>query len=1108
MSMAQKFQIILTCDTEDKYGGVPNLLECDFGDAGQCGISYILEQLECRNFLAVFFVNIYEHLHYSGQYSEYIEKLCAKIAKKGHEIGLHAHMPLPDAGLDFYKSHIFYLNYDEIIPILRYGKEFILHYGGTMPTSFRGGGFGCNEDMFRALADEGFTVDSSACYRQRKDPHQALHHYRSLSIPTKIGNIIEFPVVPLINFAGEARLFDVNSSTYDELLGGINALISNNIYCAQIVFHSFSFIQKWGGEKDKVYFKFGKNKVYGISHLLINRFEKFLDFLHNNQDIEVVTFKQFVDTYRTLPDTYTDSLINLNKTPNNITFPLIYNAPEYNQDTDTNISNPHHILLDSIQNEWLKNVEILYLKHMPSEGNILSCTAIESITRQINKIAQNNDILQLPKLFNNCTQFIEELGFIFKYISEYRKSGNKLQYKNCWQLISTILHNSGQNIQLPQRNGFAETLAWQCLNLICFAKACEDAIIWADELFNNVSAFLRCICAKLNFLARNETIAFPVIGALSLICGGSLLTDRALQSIGWRALTTRVDILCDKLDISRGTQWNNALAILILHTLNNTTIQDEQMKAFRDTVNKHHISDANPVLQESAKATTIASSATRQDSDLWGWGGDNSNVYSTNGSGYASDTNMGLDTRFEYGIATEHAMCGHALGAVSMFVRDCAIFKNNFKELSWNAYSSEVAYASLSTLFIDNEPLCRYVKPGCDKGVVVIDSTQLYEHISVSLKTPTFTGCSQLFFLGDVILTVHKFHGKAPHLFTQNYVCGPEVAHIWGDGCHTFLGLDNQDYTVNIRNFGIEAGLSAFVSSKDKTTKIIKFDTNSSDVLLASAIYVENVQGQVYLRDGSVVNPHSINFIEGNNTWQIGDLYQIHCSSESLIYENAQLINSQTHYSRPICNMCGNHVNFENLGKRKNAKCPVCGALERHRAFAWLWYKYFNNMFPLRDKDLLHISPVATETNFLQKLGARITTLDQREEISTDLTADITKLDCIGDNSFDFIFCNHVFNFVKNYCQALSEFRRILKYKGILMLYTTVTTGHNIHYSKPPKDYFDETTYRKYGIAIWHSFGMNDFLGDLEKYFTVIPLDGYDTASDSKRTWFICIKSN
>lgn len=234
-------------------------------------------------------MNVYEHLIYSnGEYENYIENLVKEISERGHEVALHAH---PDASLGFYDKGLSDLSYDEQKKIIQYGKEFIMEHTGKAPISFRGGAYRVNEATFKVLEEEGFQYESSCFYGIEGNN---LKRYNSLNTVCKIGNLIEFPMVRVFRSNGDFTKLDLNTLSYDEMVNVLEEMKAREGFgAAQIMFHSFSFIDQNEDASDKLYFAEGTHNAYGVDEELQKRFEDILEYISNDDAIDVVTFEQF-----------------------------------------------------------------------------------------------------------------------------------------------------------------------------------------------------------------------------------------------------------------------------------------------------------------------------------------------------------------------------------------------------------------------------------------------------------------------------------------------------------------------------------------------------------------------------------------------------------------------------------------------------------------------------------------------------------------------------------------------------------------------------------------------------------------------------------------------
>lgn len=156
--------------------------------------------------------------------------------------------------------------------------------------------------------------------------------------------------------------------------------------------------------------------------------------------------------------------------------------------------------------------------------------------------------------------------------------------------------------------------------------------------------------------------------------------------------------------------------------------------------------------------------------------------------------------------------------------------------------------------------------------------------------------------------------------------------------------------------------------------------------------------------------------------------------SEAEIYGSARLAGGALGKRRqgggmlcPICNT--RHQSFLPFGLagRRNACCPTCGSLERHR-FLYLYLRD-RLRWTRRRLDLLHIAPEPC-------LRAQLAPLPQIRYRDIDLFAsgvsenmDITCL-TIPNSRFDGIICSHVLEHVEDDRAAIGELYRVLKPHG------------------------------------------------------------------------------
>lgn len=133
--------------------------------------------------------------------------------------------------------------------------------------------------------------------------------------------------------------------------------------------------------------------------------------------------------------------------------------------------------------------------------------------------------------------------------------------------------------------------------------------------------------------------------------------------------------------------------------------------------------------------------------------------------------------------------------------------------------------------------------------------------------------------------------------------------------------------------------------------------------------------------------------------------------------------------------------------QREEARCAVCGALERHRS-AWLFLRLHTNLCDGLEKRLLHCSPE-------KHLGRIFQRMPELHHIGSDLFppdisvgADLTRLPFAAD-SLDAVYCSHVLEHIEDDAAAMSELFRVLRPGGWSLVMTPIQ---------------GETTYEDFGI--------------------------------------------
>lgn len=139
-------------------------------------------------------------------------------------------------------------------------------------------------------------------------------------------------------------------------------------------------------------------------------------------------------------------------------------------------------------------------------------------------------------------------------------------------------------------------------------------------------------------------------------------------------------------------------------------------------------------------------------------------------------------------------------------------------------------------------------------------------------------------------------------------------------------------------------------------------------------------------------------------------------------------------------------------GHRKRAKCPSCGAAERHR----LQYLVLNDLLEAADVPglrMLHFAPEPFFREFFRQRFGSYETADLRMK-GVDHRVDIQHLP-FDDETYDFVFASHVLEHIPDDEGAISEIRRILRPGGMAVLPVPIVAEATVEYPGPnPREAF------------------------------------------------------
>lgn len=140
------------------------------------------------------------------------------------------------------------------------------------------------------------------------------------------------------------------------------------------------------------------------------------------------------------------------------------------------------------------------------------------------------------------------------------------------------------------------------------------------------------------------------------------------------------------------------------------------------------------------------------------------------------------------------------------------------------------------------------------------------------------------------------------------------------------------------------------------------------------------------------------------------------------------LLNNLDVSDKFYCPICKNYSwAFLPFGEnpRKNAMCPKCGSVERHR-LVYLFFKYKKELFN-KDIKLLHFAPETIFHNIFSKCdNIDYWPVDLFMEHNVREKVDIQNIP-YEDNTFDIIYNSHVLEHVPDDIKAMKELYRVVK---------------------------------------------------------------------------------
>jgi SAM-dependent methyltransferase len=166
------------------------------------------------------------------------------------------------------------------------------------------------------------------------------------------------------------------------------------------------------------------------------------------------------------------------------------------------------------------------------------------------------------------------------------------------------------------------------------------------------------------------------------------------------------------------------------------------------------------------------------------------------------------------------------------------------------------------------------------------------------------------------------------------------------------------------------------------------------------------------------------------------------------LFKLQTLRSSKEKFECPVCGYLGPFMDVHPpTGVRRHAKCPYCGAFERHR----LQYLVIQQVLQTRRPSamrMLHFAPEPCfRALFRRMFEQQYTTADLAMD-DVDCQADMRHLP-FRDASYDFVMASAVLDYIPDDINAIREIRRILTPTGIALLPISLVSPKTVEYAEP-----------------------------------------------------------
>lgn len=189
---------------------------------------------------------------------------------------------------------------------------------------------------------------------------------------------------------------------------------------------------------------------------------------------------------------------------------------------------------------------------------------------------------------------------------------------------------------------------------------------------------------------------------------------------------------------------------------------------------------------------------------------------------------------------------------------------------------------------------------------------------------------------------------------------------------------------------------------------------------------------------------------------------------------------------------------------RKNARCPRCLSMERHRLL-WLYLHNRTRIFS-EQTHLLHVAPEPIlQKRFRSSPNINYTTADLNSPLAS-VRIDLTMIPC-RDESFDTILCSHVLEHIEDDRAAMRELYRVLRPGGWAILQVPLEAEREVTY----EDFSitsPEGRFRHFNQSDHVRIYGRDYKDRLEAVSFIVTVDDYVKTLGQQKIQTYCLDPN